>query len=85
MLNEGESIEDAPQKGSKVWVKEGPVLKAYIVEPGTTNGMLTEVKSGLNEGQEVIVDVTSTEIEVEEENAQNPFMPHPKKRDEKKK
>ena len=85
MLNEGESIEDTPQKGSKVWVKEGPVLKAYIVEPGTTNGMLTEVKSGLNEGQEVIVDVTSTEIEVEEENAQNPFMPHPKKRDEKKK
>lgn len=85
MLNDGESIEDTPQKGSKVWVKEGPVLKAYIVEPGTTNGMLTQVKSGLQVGQEVIVDVASTEIEVEEEKAQNPFMPRPRKRNEKKK
>lgn len=85
MLNDGESIEDKPEKGPKVWVKEGPVLKAYIVQPGTTNGMLTEVKSGLQEGQEVITDVTSTALEVEEEQTQNPFMPRPRNRDNKKK
>ena len=85
MLNEGETIVDNPAQGAKVWVKEGPELKSYIVETGTTNGMLTEVKSGVNEGMTVIVDVSAGEVEEEEEEeVTNPFMPHPKNRDNKK-
>jgi HlyD family secretion protein len=85
MLNEGETIVDNPAQGAKVWVKEGPELKAYIVETGTTNGMLTEVKSGVNEGMTVITDVSAGELEEEEEEqTTNPFMPRPRNRDNKK-
>ena len=85
MLNDGETIVDNPGQGSKVWVKEGPELKAYIVETGTTNGMLTEVKSGVNEGMTVITDVSAGELEEEEEEqTTNPFMPRPRNRDNKK-
>ncbi len=84
MLNEGETIVDNPAQGAKVWVKEGPELKAYIVETGTTNGMLTEVKSGVNEGMTVITDVSAGEVEEEEEEVTNPFMPRPRNRDNKK-
>lgn len=85
MLNEGETIVDNPNQGPKVWVKEGPELKAYSVETGTTNGMLTEVKSGLNEGMTVITDVSAGELEEEEEEqTTNPFMPRPRNRDNKK-
>lgn len=85
MLNDGETIVDTPSAGQKVWVKEGPELKAYVVETGTTNGMLTEVKSGLKEGMTVITDVSAGEVEEEEEEVTNPFMPRPKNRDNNKK
>lgn len=85
MLNDGETIVDTPAAGQKVWVKEGPELKAYVVETGTTNGMLTEVKSGLKEGMTVITDVSAGEVEEEEEEVTNPFMPRPKNRDNNKK
>ena len=86
MLNKGETITDCTGSGSKVWVKNGAELKAYNIETGTTNGTLTEVKSGLTEGVVVITDVSAGEVEEEEEQqAQNPFMPHPKKKDDKKK
>lgn len=87
MLNDGESIQDCEAKGGKVWVKEGPQLKAYAVETGMTNGTLTEVKKGLTAGMPVITDVAATDIAEEEEGdgTQNPFMPHPKNRNKDKK
>ena len=83
MLNDGETITDcdAPKK---VWVKEGPNIKALAVETGITNGMLTEVVSGLNAGTKIITDVEASMPNLDEEDGQqqnsNPFMPKPRNR-----
>lgn len=81
MLAEDESIKDcnAPQK---VWRQEGNVFKAIAVTTGTTNGALTEITSGLKEGDMVI---TEFEIEGEADGPQqnsNPFMPGPRNRNQ---
>lgn len=74
MMNAGESIEDheAPHK---VWVRNGQVYKAIPVETGITNGMLTEIKSGVKPGDKVVTDVRAAAAEKEEAQTQNPFMP----------
>lgn len=80
MLNNGETITDCESK-TKVWVKEGTDLKAYPVEIGTTNGMLTQITSGINAGAQVITDVQADSPAMQEAEGQpknsNPFMPHP--------
>ena len=78
LLQKEETIEDveAPQK---LWTKEGNVFKAHKVETGTTNGMLTEIVSGISAGTEVLVDFSISGIEeVQGQQAQNPFMPRPR-------
>ena len=47
------------------------------MQVGTTNGMLTEIVSGISEGTEVLVDFKLSGGETEEtgQQAQNPFMP----------
>ena len=78
LLQKEETIEDveAPQK---LWTKEGNVFKAHKVETGTTNGMLTEIVSGISAGTEVLVDFSiSGGEEVQGQQAQNPFMPRPR-------
>ena len=77
MLNDGEVITDveAPQK---LWVKEGNNIKAIAVETGMTNGTLTQLLRGANEGLEVLTDIQSGEPEEEAEENANPFMPRPK-------
>ena len=78
LLQKDETIEDveAPQK---LWTKEGNVFKAHKVETGTTNGMLTEIVSGISAGTEVLVDFSiSGGEEVQGQQAQNPFMPRPR-------
>ena len=79
LLKKGEQIEDvdAPQK---VWTMEGNTLKAHKVETGITNGMLTEIISGISEGTEVLVDfnISGGETEQAGQQAQNPFMPRPR-------
>lgn len=78
MLNSGETITDA-DAANKVWVKDGPNLKAVPVEVGVTNGTLTQVTSGLKAGIKVLTDVTAEQPEVEEEQQNsNPFMPKPR-------
>ena len=85
MLNEGETITDVDAK-QKLWVKEGPNIKALAVEAGTTNGTLTQIISGASAGTKVLTDVqTGGDVEEEEEQASNPFMPRPKNKNEKKK
>lgn len=84
MLNEGETITDvdAPQK---LWVKEGPNIKALAVETGLTNGTLTQIVKGASAGTEVLTDVQNGMMEEEpEQGASNPFMPRPKNKNEKK-
>ena len=79
LLQKGQQIEDVEAQ-QKVWTLEGNTFKAHKVETGTTNGMLTEIVSGIGEGAEVLVDFTISggAEEQQGEQAQNPFMPRPR-------
>jgi len=84
MLADDETIEtvEAPQK---VWRQEGKVFKAYAVQTGTTNGTLTEIVSGLKEGDEVITEfqiVGGEEESAGQQQQNNPFMPGPRNRNQ---
>jgi len=85
LLNEDQKIEDvdAPKK---LWTREGNTFKAHAVETGTTNGLLTEILSGISEGTEVLTDfiLADGEAEEEEQKASNPFMPKPRGNNKKK-
>ena len=78
-LKKGESIEDC-QAPHKLWTKEGNVFKAHQVEVGTTNGVLTEIVSGIAPGTEGIADmnVSGGEMAMPEQQGGNPFMPRPR-------
>ena len=77
-LKKGETIEDCEGR-SKVWTKEGNVFKAHKVETGTTNGVMTEILSGIAPGTEVLTDfnISGGEMGMPEQQATNPFMPRP--------
>ena len=79
LLQKGQQIEDVEAQ-QKVWTLDGNTFKAHKVETGTTNGMLTEIVSGIGEGAEVLVDFTISggAEEQQGEQAQNPFMPRPR-------
>ena len=79
LLKKGEQIEDI-EAPLKVWTLEGNAFKAHKVETGITNGMLTEIVSGIKEGAEVLVDfnISGGEAEQAGQQAQNPFMPRPR-------
>ena len=80
LLQEGETVEDV-QAPFKVWTKEGNAFKAHKVEIGTSNGMLTEIVSGVKAGTEVLTDfeiIGGQEEEAEENTTSNPFMPRPR-------
>jgi len=75
LLKEGQTIEDT-EASQKVWTLEGNIFKAHAVETGTTNGILTEIKSGISEGTEVLVDFNINDGDnPQQEQASNPFMP----------
>ena len=79
LLQKGQQIEDVEAQ-QKVWTLDGNTFKAHKVETGTTNGMLTEIVSGIGEGVEVLVDFTISggAEEQQGDQAQNPFMPRPR-------
>ena len=79
LLKDGQQIEDL-EVPMKVWTLEGNTFKAHKVEIGTTNGMLTEIVSGISEGTDVLVDfkISGGEMEQAGQQAQNPFMPRPR-------
>ena len=82
MLSEGETIQNAEGK-TKVWVKEGTVLKAMPVKTGMTNGTLTQVFEGLAPGTEIITEIQVVMPEGEEKQMNtNPFMPQPRNRNQ---
>lgn len=76
LLSKEQKIEDC-QGDHKLWTLEGNTFKAHEVEIGTSNGMMTEIVSGVKEGTEVLVDfkISGGEEPDEEEQASNPFMP----------
>ena len=80
LLQEGETVEDV-QAPFKVWTKEGNVFKAHKVEVGTSNGLLTEIVSGVKAGTEVLTDfeiIGGKEEETTDNTTSNPFMPRPR-------
>ena len=79
LLSEGQQIEDI-EAPVKVWTLEGNIFKAHAVQTGTTNGMLTEITSGIEAGKEILVDFTISggEEPMGGQKAQNPFMPRPR-------
>lgn len=79
ILKEGETIEDCKSK-TKLWTLEGTVFKAHPVEVGATNGTLTEIRSGIKEGTDVLIGFEIQGPPADgPEGAQggNPFMPRP--------
>ena len=85
LLQEGQQIADT-EAPHKVWTMEGNTFKAHAVETGTTNGMLTEIVSGISEGTEVLVDFSiNGGNEAQEQKGSNPFMPRPKNRNQQQK
>lgn len=65
---------------SKVWVMEGKTLRAIPVKVGTSNGVMTEIVGGLNEGTVVINETTvkaSDKMPEMPQGSSNPFMPGP--------
>ena len=79
LLQKGQTIEDV-EAPTKLWTKEGNTFKAHKVETGTTNGMLTEITSGISAGTEVLIDfnISGGVEEQQEQQASNPFMPRPR-------
>ena len=79
LLTKDQSIQDCDAK-TKVWVLENNVFKAYAVTTGTSDGITTEIKSGVKNGQKVITDFqmgAATSEESDGEENSNPFMPKP--------
>ena len=79
LLAKGQTIDDC-EGDHKVWTREGNTFKAHKVETGTTNGVLTEIVSGISAGTSVLVDFSMNSAAADEqqgEQASNPFMPKP--------
>jgi HlyD family secretion protein len=65
------------QKPIEVWVKNGPMIHLVKVETGVSDGSNTQIKSGVNEGEEVVLALSNgKEKTVAKEAAtSSPFMP----------
>ena len=79
MLTDGQSIQDVPAP-NKVWTLEDGVFKAHKVEVGLTNGITTEITSGLKAGQKVVTEfqIGGGDEPAEGAKNNNPFMPKPR-------
>ena len=79
LLEKTQTIEDC-EGDHKVWTLEGNVFKAHRVEVGTTNGIVTEILSGIGAGTNVLTDFSmgGGNEAPQGEQAQNPFMPRPR-------
>lgn len=67
----------------KVWTREGDTFTAHPVSIGISNGIVTEITGGINEGTQIVSDAvisTGAETAVAEgqgEGERSPFMPGP--------
>ena len=72
------SAQEAPAGKRLVWVKEGQQLHPKAVTVGSTSGNMIEVIDGLNEGEEIAVDLTSdAPAQAAAPTEKSPFMPGP--------
>ena len=79
LLEKGQTISDC-EGDHKVWTLENNTFKAHKVEIGTSNGVMTEIISGIPEGMEILTDFTISGGVAPEQGQQagNPFMPRPR-------
>ena len=67
----------------KVWTREGDTFTAHPVSIGISNGIVTEITGGINEGTQIVSDAvisTGAETAVAEsqgDGERSPFMPGP--------
>lgn len=69
---------DRPRRGSfgMVWVKVGDSLKPHRVRTGVTDGLNTEIRGKIEEGEEVVLSMTSSQgAPAGQQQQQNPFAP----------
>ncbi len=80
MLTKNQSVQDV-EADQKVWILEDNVFKAVAVKTGITNGVKTQILSGLQEGQRIITEFQMGAADEDEtsdsEEGDNPFMPKP--------
>lgn len=79
MLTKDQRIEDCDAT-QKVWTLDGDVFKAHAVTTGLSDGITTEVKSGVKAGEKVITEFQIGGDMAEDEGSgntgdNNPFMP----------
>jgi len=72
---EGPRVETAIIPTSSIWVKKGNVLQSVQVETGINDGINAEARTGLNEGDEVLISMTSSGASDVKKAASSPFMP----------
>ena len=58
-----------------IWLKNGKKLQSVSVETGINDGINAEAKSGLKEGDEVIISMTASGVDEVKKAASSPFMP----------
>ncbi len=71
------------QAKHKVWTREGNTFTAHAVQIGLSNGILTEITSGIPEGTLVVTDVVAGKMpwkgsntsNIKPEEEKSPFMP----------
>jgi len=72
----GFTLPEGVKMPTMVWVRDDVGIHPVRVELGTNDGDNAEVKSGLNEGDEVVTKMTLATTKVKEkEVSSNPFMP----------
>jgi HlyD family secretion protein len=78
-LEKGQTISDC-EGDHKLWTLEDNTFKAHKVEIGTSNGLVTEIISGIPEGTEILTDFNISGGDMPEQGQQggNPFMPRPR-------
>jgi HlyD family secretion protein len=71
---------------NKVWTLEGETLKAHKVNIGMSDGLHTEILSGISAGKQIITDIKVTDDSEEDETqqARSPFAPGPRGKNKKK-
>ena len=80
-------VNDCPGE-HKLWTREGNTFTAHAVEVGISNGISTEILSGISEGTQIVTEATlSTSVTTPEAPAsggeRSPFMPGPPGSDKK--
>lgn len=83
LLGNDYKINDCEGK-NKLWTLEGNTFVAHSVETGTTNGSITEIISGIEEGTKVVNEVSVTTKSISNSTTErSPFAPGPRNKQKK--